>query len=94
LKFSEIAQLLNRDDRTIWLTYSNAIKKIKEPFEQKEKEIFIDVFAFSQRKFSVLEIVCNHLISLGFSISKIAILLNKHRNTIWSVCSRFKKKND
>lgn len=30
LKYSEIARLLNRDDRTIWNVYNNAKKKIKQ----------------------------------------------------------------
>jgi hypothetical protein len=33
LRYSEIAQLLNRDDRTIWTSY----KRAKQKREQKEK---------------------------------------------------------
>lgn len=29
LKYSEIGEMLNRDERTIWVTYNNAKKKIK-----------------------------------------------------------------
>ncbi len=93
LKLSQIALLLNRDHRTIWITYDSAYKKIKEPFSKKKRDYFIDIEKFSNRRISVLEIVCNHLTELGFSITQISSLLNKHRNTIWSVLSRYKKKN-
>ena len=94
LKFTEIARMLNRDPRTIWSTYDSAVEKVKPPFELKEKELFIHIDKFSNRKFSILEIVCNHLAELGLSISEIATSLSKHRNTIWSTIMRFKKKND
>ena len=31
LRYSEIAKLINRDPRSVWLTYKRAIKKRKEP---------------------------------------------------------------
>ncbi len=92
LKISQIALLLNRDHRTIWTTYHSAIKKIKEPFPKKRRDYFIDVNEFSNRNYSILEIVCTHLLELGFSITKISKLLNKHRNTVWSALFRYKNK--
>jgi len=90
-KFSEIAQLLNRDQRTIWTSYNAVASKVIE-FKPVEDDIYLDLSIFNNRKYSILEIICNHLVGLGFSISQIASLLNKHRNTIWSAYSRYKKK--
>ena len=89
---SQIALLLNRDHRTIWVTYDSAVKKIKEPFSKKKHDYFIDIEKVSNRKYSILELVCNHLLELGFSTTQISSLLNKHRNTIWSALSRHKNK--
>lgn len=92
LKLSQIALLLNRDHRTIWTTYDSAVKKRKEPFSKKKRDYFIDIEKFSNRRISILEIVCNFLSELGFSTTQISSLLNKHRNTIWSALSRYKNK--
>ena len=93
MKFCEIASILNRDQRTIWVTYNEAIKKLKDPFEKDKKGPFVPVEKFNTRKFAVLEILCNSLIEQGFPISEISNLLKKHRNTVWTAYSRFKKKN-
>jgi len=53
-KYHEIALILNRNDRTIWSTYHNSIKKFKGPLLVKGPD-FVPVSIFSSRKKSVLE---------------------------------------
>lgn len=38
MRYSEIAQLLNRDDRTIWTSYQRAKQKRKSPQKPPEKQ--------------------------------------------------------
>ena len=40
LKYKEIASLLNRDNRVIWMTYSNARKKLKKRLVVDKKTIW------------------------------------------------------
>jgi hypothetical protein len=94
LKYSQIAKLLNRDQRTIWVTYSKAFSKNKDPFRITDEKIFFDIHLFSDRKISILESICAELSRQGHSITEIAGMLNKHRNTIGTAISRKTKKND
>ena len=94
LGFTEIGRLLARDGKTIWKEYQNAHAKHKHKFKICENEFYFDINIFARREHSILEILCHKLKESGYSISQIAYIIKKHRNTVWSVCSRFKKKND
>lgn len=87
-KYSEIARLLNRNDRTIWSTYNNAKKKQSEPLSIKKKQpkdqIFVPVSIFSSRKTSVLESLVIYLKNLNYSFSQIAEFLKKDYQTIYT----------
>ena len=92
-KFHEIALMLNRNDRTIWATYSIACKKRKEKLQINDSEFFIPASILKDRRFSVLEIIIGYLkenFSLRFS--EIAILLNRDQRNIWTTYSHYKKK--
>jgi hypothetical protein len=83
-KYSEIARLTNRNDRTIWSTYSHAISKCPHTLDISGP-VFIPVFIFSKRDKSVLETLVIYLKeTLGFSFKKIAILLSKNYQTIYT----------
>ena len=43
LTYSKIASLLNRNNRTIWATYNNAIKKSKEKLFVEKSEFFVPI---------------------------------------------------
>lgn len=93
LKFSEIARLLNRNDRTIWNAYSNAAKKYPTKLKTEGAEYFIPVSIFYNRKFSILEHISRHLKDVhGLSYRQIGQLLRRNERTIWTVYSRAKKK--
>jgi len=91
--YHEIAELLNRNDRTIWTTYNNAKKKLPEQLIIKDLEISIPISIFKERKLSVLESIAVYLKDeLGLTLHKIAELLNRNDRTIWTVYNRGKKK--
>jgi DNA-binding CsgD family transcriptional regulator len=91
LRFSEIARLLNRDDRTVWINYRNAVKKKSEKIEV-EKKVLISIKIFSDRRLSVLEAVVNYLKNKGFRNNEIAEILNKDQRNIYTLYSRARKK--
>ena len=93
LKYSEIAHLLDRDDRTIWTTYNNGLKKLKSLVVQRTDE-YIPVSIFSSRKYSVLESLVLYLKELGYSFGKISLLLNKNYQTIYTSYRRGIAKNE
>ena len=92
LKFSKIAKLLNRSNKTIWATYHNAIKKFPSQFGFVSKEIMIPVFAISDRSFSTLESVVGFVKDLEYTNHEVAMMLHLDDRTIWTVYDRVKKK--
>lgn len=93
LRFHEIALLLNRNDRTIWTTYNNAVRKRKEKLSVKESKFFIPVSVLTNRKFSVLESIAHYLKNnFNLRYSEIAALLNRDERNIWTVYNRAMKK--
>ena len=93
LRFSRIAVLLNRDDRTIWSTYNAACKKRKKKLHAKESKFFVPALIFEDRKLGVLEsIVCYLKDNFNLRYSEISILLNRDERNIWTAYNRAKKK--
>ena len=91
LSLHEIASLLNRDERNIWLTYNNAVKK-KLVLDITSK-ITIPLEFLGERELSVLENLVSYLIDQGYSISKISKLVNRGYKTIYTVYSRARRKH-
>ena len=91
LSLSEISRLINRDQRTIWVTYNNAKKSVKE-LDTKSK-ITIPLNYFSERELSILENLVDYLIDLKISLSKISELLERDYKTIYTIYTRIKKKD-
>ena len=92
-KYSQIARLLNRDQRTIWTTYKNAKDKFSGKINTKFSEFDIPVEVFSKKKHSALESMTLHLrktYDLGFT--DIGRLIGRDPKTIWTSNSRAKKK--
>ena len=91
--YAKIALLLNRNNRTIWTTYNNAVKKKKEKLPVKESIFFVPVSVFKDRKFSVLEVIVSYLKdNFNLRYSEIAVLLRRDERNIWTVYNRSKKK--
>jgi len=91
MRFSEIGNLINRDERTVWINYRNALKK-KENKMRSRGEIFVSVKIFADRKLSILESIVNYLKNQGLKNLEIAELLGKDQRNIWTLYSRVKKK--
>jgi|GEM_PF-2596036 len=92
LRIVEIAELLARDHRTIWFTYSNASKKMKTRIAETKARITVSVSVLSNRKLSLLEAVVMHLIERGMRKSEIAELLGRDIRIIYTIYSRAKNK--
>jgi hypothetical protein len=92
LTYSEIAKLLNRNERTVWTSYKFSIKKEKERLIVKPG-FFVPISIFSDRKFSILESLVQYLKEkFMLSYHEIAVLLNRDDRTIWTVYRRAKEK--
>ena len=92
LKFSKIAKLLNRSNKTIWTTYHNSIKKMPSSFGSISRDILIPASVFSNRSFSTLECVVGFIKDFGYSNHEVALMLHLDDRTIWTVYDRVKKK--
>lgn len=90
LTFKEISKLLNRDQRTIWINYNNAIKKKKEKIIAGEEIIPIEIF--SDRRLSILESLIYYLKERQMKNIEIAKLLYKDSRNIYTLYSRAIKK--
>lgn len=94
LKFTNIASLLNRNQRTIWTSYKKSDYE-KRSFIDTGSEYFIPVNIFSNRHLSVLENIILYLKSnYDLSTNEISSLLGKKYRTIWTVNRRIMKKLD
>lgn len=86
LRYSEIASLLNRDQRTIWATYTNSLKKTKGRLDAPDSKYTIPLASFKDRSLSVLEAVVHHLKGrYSLRYSEIALLLGRDERNIWSI---------
>ena len=92
LKFSKIAVLLKRSNKTIWATYSNARKKMPASFADISTEIMIPSSIVADRSFSTLEGIVAFVKDLGHTNHEVALMLRLDDRTIWSVYDRVKKK--
>ena len=93
LRYCEIADLLNRDDRTIWGAHSGAKEKSSSEFVLDSSGIKVPIHIFKDRSLSVLEALAEYLKDeLNLRYCRIASLLNKDQRTIWTVYNRAKKK--
>ncbi len=96
LKYSQIARLLNRDDRTVWTSYKRAKTKRDSPsYIKTETYVKIPLSVFMDRCFSGLEAVSLYLKdNRGLKYSQIARLLNRDDRTIWTCYNRAIKKRE
>ena len=83
-KYSRIAKILNRNDRTIWATYEKAQEKSKERFLLKEEKYLVPCSAFLDRNLGPLESLSVYLHDeLHLSFKEISHQLKRNYRTIW-----------
>ncbi len=93
LRYSEIALLLNRDQRTIWVTYTNSLKKKEGRLDISASKYSIPLSVFQDRRLSVLESICIHLRKRhSLRYTEIARLLNRDERNIWNICDKAGRK--
>jgi len=93
MSYIEIAQLLNRDERTIWSAYNDAAQKHKEKFFLKDEKHPVPANIFSDRKLGPLESLVLYLKDeAGLSIKQISELLGRKYRTIWLTYHNARKK--
>jgi len=93
LGFHEIAQLVNRDDRTIWGAYHRSKEKTTERFSIKKSKYHVPVSVFSDRNIGFLEALsefCHD--SLQLKYSQIARIIDRDDRTVWTAYNRAKLK--
>ena len=92
LRFCVIASLLNRDDRTIWDSYTQGKKKALS-FSNTTSTFHIPLYIFEDRNLGVLEALSKYLKEeRALKFSQIAKLLGKNDRTIWTAYHRAQKK--
>lgn len=92
-EYHKIAELIGRNERSIWANYKRAIKKMPWPLEIKES-IVVPVSIFNSEK-SILESLVSYLKDVHkMRNRKIAQLLNKNQANIWTFNNRAKKKEN
>jgi len=92
LKFSKIAKLLNRNNKTIWATYAQASRKMPEPFGEVRDDVAMPASLIADRSLSVLEHIVFFAKQLGHTNHEVALMLHLDDRTIWAVYDRAKKK--
>jgi predicted DNA-binding protein (UPF0251 family) len=94
LNFHKIALSLNRNDRTIWATYNNSLKKRKEKLVVGKSEISIPLSLLKNRKFTAYELIVLHLKdSCKLNYHQMGILLRRDERNIWTTYQKARKKN-
>ena len=91
LNYHEIAELLNRNDRTVWATCRNASRKVKKRLVAKEGQT-IPISIIANRKLSVLEAIVSHLKQFNLTYREIGVMLKRDERNVWTVHNRAKKK--
>jgi len=93
LSYHQIALLLQRDDRVIWVTYNRAIKKISEKLTVDEPNIWLPISIFSKNENGPLETIATYLKdNLNMRFSEIARILNRDNRSVWASYNKVKKK--
>jgi len=90
--FKDIASMLSRDQRVVWMSYNSARKKMKELFFIGDPKVWVPVKALNEKNLGMLQLICRYLKdNLGLSYHEIAVLLNRDDRTIWTAYNKAKK---
>jgi hypothetical protein len=85
LKFSEIARIISRDERTVWTAYKKATDKKTDRFEIKSEEIFMPLEKFLKEKTALASIIL--FLKDKHTNTEIARILNRDPRNIHSIYS-------
>ena len=96
MNYHDIANLLNRNERTIWTAYNKSKQKQPEPISIKETEIklTLSISIFKNENLTPLEsIAINLKQKQNLNYKQIADLLNRDQRNIWTIYSNAIKKH-
>lgn len=91
LRYTQIATVLNRDQRGIWSTYRRACTKYPRTLPTNSAH-HVPLSLFHNRTLSILEHITSHLRDQHLPLKTIATLLNKHPSTISTTYRRARRK--
>jgi hypothetical protein len=84
MSYSDIALLLNRDDRTIWTTYRKAFQKHGERFAVQSGDRGVPCTIFLDRNLGPLEALTIYTKEMmNMSFNEISRRLNRDYRTVW-----------
>ncbi|MBS3085285.1 hypothetical protein J4225_01205 [Candidatus Pacearchaeota archaeon] len=92
MTYKEIADALERDQRTIWTSYKKAKEKQPEALEIKATQFYLPIEILKNRKFTILESVILYLREKQMKHKEIAKMLNRDARNIQTTYSRAIKK--
>jgi hypothetical protein len=85
-RYNEIAGMLHRDQRTIWVTYNNSLKKSNGKLAFAESQYNLPITIFQDRKLSVLESIVYYLKgNYNLRYSQIAKLIQRDERNIGAI---------
>lgn len=91
--YHQIAELVNRDDRTIWTCYNRGKKKNDKPLKLEQTSESIPLEVLRDRSLAPLEAISKFLKETrNMTYHQIAELVNRDDRTIWTCYNRAKKK--
>ncbi len=94
LSFHQIAAILGRDDRVVWVTYNKACKKKKNPVNVHKPNILLPISIFCAQEHGPLESITQFLHDTHhLSFKQIADLLNRDNRSIWACYHKTQKKS-
>jgi hypothetical protein len=84
LPFHTIADILNRDDRTIWAAYNSTKRKHAERLSTSEEQNYVPVTIFVDRHLGPLEAITFYLRNhVNLSYKEISVILHRDYCAIW-----------
>ena len=93
MKYSEIAAVLLRDERTIWTSYNKAKKKLGPTFKFKETKLTIPLSEFQEDGLTVLERVVVYLKDKKHKkYSEISKMIDRDQRNVWTIYSKASSK--
>jgi hypothetical protein len=93
MKYCDIAKYLNRSQKTVWVSYNKALKKVEKKFENQEIKYHVPINVFSNRKLGPLESLVVYLKDdLKLSIQEISNYINRNYMTVYLSYKNGKKK--
>lgn len=93
LRNNRVAELLGRTPASVWITYRNANRKMGKRLAADDAELFVPTDVISSGELSVLESIAMYLHEeQGLSYKRVGQVLKRDERTIWTVCSRARKK--